>query len=725
MENTDLFAFDSIENLVLGAFDAVKPPLRISVSEAAEAYRILRDSPVLTGRWDNKVAPYMVEPTDMMLSRLFRAVVFVGPSQSSKTESFFNLLCHAVMCDPGAILLVHMTQDQAGSFTKTRLNPFHRHTSVVGDRLLPGASNNGLYFKRYLGGARLSIGWPTINSLSSRSFRTVFLTDYDRMPLDVDGEGNAFDLSMARTTTFGRRGGVFAESTPGFDFEENDWSPDFPHQGPPVPGIVALYNRGDCRRWYWRCVECHLAFEPAWSLMHYPKDADPLEAGEQAYLGCPHCGAVYEEDSTDRPGRYEMNLNGKWLVSGQTWAKDGSVVGDARRSDIVSYWLKGPAAAMRKWSEMVSDMVRAEIEWNNALDEASLRTKTNTTLGEVYVPKSTAGDRSPEQYRQRAYDYGFKLVPAGGRFLVASVDVQYNRFEVQVHAIGKGGDIWIVDRFAIRESCRDDPNREGVKAGVQPFVYAEDWKVLVEQVLAVEYELADGSPRRMRLKAAVCDSVGGDRTTTNAYEFWRWLKRGPDEEERERGLYDAWGPHHIELLWLYHGMVVRNAPRTQIAYPDSGHRGKDAGAKGEIPILRSHSDLQKDELYARLGREELGTGAIHFADWLSLDWYRELTAEKRDPVKKTWLNPSGRRRNESWDLLCMCLAACNERMIIGWNHFDWANPPLWAAEWDDNELIYDTTLDPSLEVRHEREKRGRGEDAAAKKERRRRALGWG
>ena len=42
----------------------------------------------------------------------------------------------------------------------------------------------------------------------------VLLTDYDRMPDDVDGEGSPFDLARGRTRTFGSRAYVVAESSP-------------------------------------------------------------------------------------------------------------------------------------------------------------------------------------------------------------------------------------------------------------------------------------------------------------------------------------------------------------------------------------------------------------------------------------------------------------------------------------------------------------------------------
>jgi phage terminase large subunit GpA-like protein len=38
--------------------------------------------------------------------------------------------------------------------------------------------------------------------MSSSDYKSVALTDYDRFPEDIDGEGDAFSLGSKRTTTF-------------------------------------------------------------------------------------------------------------------------------------------------------------------------------------------------------------------------------------------------------------------------------------------------------------------------------------------------------------------------------------------------------------------------------------------------------------------------------------------------------------------------------------------
>ena len=58
-----------------------------------------------------------------------------------------------------------------------------------------------------------------------------------------------FDLARARTRTFGANGTTFAESSPGFEVKDPKWIRQSAHEAPPCEGILALYNRGDRRRW--------------------------------------------------------------------------------------------------------------------------------------------------------------------------------------------------------------------------------------------------------------------------------------------------------------------------------------------------------------------------------------------------------------------------------------------------------------------------------------------
>ena len=285
----------------------------------------------------------------------------------------------------------------------------------------------------------------------------------------------------------------------------------------------------------------------------------------------------------------------------------------------------------------------------------------------------------------RAKPLGQREVPPGVRFLSASIDVQKNRFVVQVHGTGVGKDVTVIDRFEIKKSKRVD--EDGERLWVNPGAYPEDWKLLVEEVLLKSYPLMDGSGRRMGIKLTMCDSGGKEGVTANAYDFYRWLRVGDDPETAviEQGDY-KWEPGLATRFLLVKGASTKHAPRVAISFPDSQRKDRSAGARGEVPVLLMNTDLLKDTLDKMLDRTEPGGGRVNFPDWLDDNFFTELTVEVKDP-NKGWLNPR-KYRNESWDLLVYYLAGTLTK-LVGLEHLNWEQPPGWAEEWDQNDLVFD------------------------------------
>ena len=609
-----------------------------------------------------------------------------GMIPTHNTDIFLNWQTHTVVCDPADMMLIQTSQTTARDFSIRRVDRLHRYTKEVGDRLIQRRDADNTYDKQYASGMLVTLSWPTINELSGKPIPRLWLTDYDRMTQDVDGEGSPFDLAKKRATTFGSHGMCAAESSPGFVVDNPKWMPSSKHEAPPTQGILSLYNRGDRRRWYWRCVECKTPFEPDFSLIHYPDSEDFMEAAEMATMKCPHCDMDYHHDPMDgMPGKYEMNKMGRWVKDGQFWMPDGSMEGRGIRSDIASFWLKGVAASFASWKTLVFNYLTASREWEQNGTEEALKTTVNTDQGMPYTPKSMASDRLPEQLKSRAKPLGQREVPPGVRFLSASIDVQKNRFVVQVHGTGVGKDVTVIDRFEIKKSKRVD--EDGERLWVNPGAYPEDWKLLVEEVLLKSYPLMDGSGRRMGIKLTMCDSGGKEGVTANAYDFYRWLRVGDDPETAviEQGDY-KWEPGLATRFLLVKGASTKHAPRVAISFPDSQRKDRSAGARGEVPVLLMNTDLLKDTLDKMLDRTEPGGGRVNFPDWLDDNFFTELTVEVKDP-NKGWLNPR-KYRNESWDLLVYYLAGTLTK-LVGLEHLNWEQPPGWAEEWDQNDLVFD------------------------------------
>jgi phage terminase large subunit GpA-like protein len=659
----------------------LRPPRRLTVAEGAARALVLKRPGDAAVPWSATDTPYMVEPMNMLASRNHAAVCFVGSAQSGKTAALGEgWMAHAVTNDPGDMLIVQMTEAKAREYSKQRIDRALRHSPELA-ALMGTASDDNTHDKSFRHGMWLRIAWPTVTNLSSTSYRYVFLTDYDRMPDDIDGEGDAFTLGMKRTTTFMSRGMTAVESSPGHPWTDPLWQPSTPHEAPPVGGILGIYNRSDRRRWYWPCPDCREFFEaaPGVGLFNLPPDDQLLEDVRSADIGklakhyanvvCPHCGSLIEFRH-----RYDLNQRGIWVPDNARVTADREIVGEPMTSSIVGYWIGGVAAAYQSWESLLNKHFQGLRDYAMTGNEESLRVATNTDQAMPYIPRHLLEASSRSKPLEDRGDDNLQryVVPEQTRCVVAAVDVQggsTSRFVVQIHAIGPHMEQWLVDRYDIRHS-----NREGMgqdKAQVDPAAYAEDWDLLTERLLRATWRTPDAT-REIKLKLLVVDTGGEDGTTWNAYA---WFRRVRNDSLAER-------------VMLYKGANTPNAPILKLSRV--GKRGtKD---KGDIPLYICNPNLLSDGVDSGLRRATPGPGYLHFPrpkhptqnpkGWLPQAFFDEMKAEQRGKNGK-WQQV--RKRNESFDLCRMIRAGM---LRLGLDKIkDWNRVPPWLAPLELNSMV--------------------------------------
>ncbi|HFK8962545.1 TPA: phage terminase large subunit family protein [Escherichia coli] len=650
----------------------LRAPRRMRVADAVAQYMRVPMGAGNSVPWDPLVAPYVIEPMNCLASREYDAVIFVGPARTGKTIGLIDgWVIYNVICDPADMLIIQMTEEKAREHSKKRLARTFRVSPEVVSRLSPNKNDNNVYDRTFLAGNYLKIGWPSVNIMSSSDYKCVALTDYDRFPEDIDGEGDAFSLASKRTTTFMSSGMTLVESSPGRDVKDVKWRRTSPHEAPPTTGILSLYNRGDRRRWYWPCPHCGEYFQPCGDVVAGFRDiADPVLASEAAYIQCPSCsGRIMPEQ------KRELNGCGVWLRDGESINADGSRYGDPRRSRIASFWMEGPAAAYQTLSQLVYKLLTAEQEYETTGSEETLKTVINTDWGLPYLPRASMEQRKSELLEQRAEPVPSRSVPDGVNFLVATVDVQagrHRRFVVQVTGYGSRGERWIIDRYNITQSLRGDSDGESQR--IDPASYPEDWDVLLTDVFHKSWPLASDPSQQMRLMAMAVDSGGEDGVTDNAYKFWRRCRR------------DGLG----KRIYLFKGDSIRRAKLITRTFPDNtGRTGRRAQAAGDVPLWLLQTDALKDRVNNALWRDSPGPGYVHFPDWLGSWFYDELTYEERSSDGK-WSKP-GRGANEAFDLMVYAEALV---ILHGYEKIRWPDAPEWASRETWLECVPDS-IEPS------------------------------
>ncbi|EKJ6979912.1 phage terminase large subunit family protein [Enterobacter hormaechei] len=634
----------------------LRAPRRMPVADAVGTYMRVPMGAGNSVPWDPDLAPYVIEPMNCLASREYDAVVFVGPARTGKTIGLIDgWIVYNIVCDPADMLVIQVSEEKAREHSKKRLDRTFRCSPEVKNRLSPRRNDNNVYDRTFRAGNYLKLGWPSVNIMSSSDYKSVALTDYDRFPEDIDGEGDAFSLASKRTTTFMSSGMTLVESSPGRDIRDTKWRRTTRHEAPPTTGILSLYNRGDRRRLYWPCPHCGEYFQPEMDNMTgYRDSSDPVLASEAAFLQCPACKGRITPDM-----KRALNMKCVWLRDGQSIDRKGQVSGDGRRSRIASFWMEGPAAAYQTWAQLIYKYLTAEQEYESTRSEETLKTVINTDFGRPYLPRASLEQRKSELLEQRAEDVPKRSVPDGVQFLTATVDVQAGRdrrFVVQVTGYGSMGERWIVDRYNIRYSLRCDGNGESIQ--VDPASYPEDWDLLLTDVFEKTWPLASDPSKGMRLMSMAVDSGGEDGVTDNAYKFWRRCRR--------EGLG--------KRIYLFKGDSVRRSKLIQRTFPDNtGRSTRRAQATGDVPLYLLQTDALKDRVNNALWRDSPGPGYVHFPAWLGSWFYDELTYEERSNEGK-WSKP-GRGANEAFDLLVYADALA---ILSGYEKIKWPSAPEWA-----------------------------------------------
>lgn len=402
--------------MTLSAFETVDvawraglaPDPDMTVTQWADAHRMLPATAAEPGRWRTARTPYAAEIMDALspASGVERVVVMAA-AQVSKTEIGLNFIAASVALWPGLTLHVSPTTESARRMVRTRVDPMIEATPELTDRIVtpgPRKAGNSAFFKSYPGGAIAFVGANSGVGLRSTPARFVVLDEVDAFPHDAGGEGDPVQLAIARTATFRGRRKILMLSTPtlkGFS------------------RIEAAYEESDQRRLFVPCPECR-EFQPlTWSGIVWPEGAP-----EQAHYVCSECGSVIEEKSKPR-----MLAEAEWRATAD---------GDGR---TVGFHITGLASPFTTWTEIATDFLAAKASAER------LQVWTNTALGDSFEDRETAPLAADTlQAKAENPDVPWsELLPDGALVLTCGVDTQDDRLELEIVAWGLGEESWSVD----------------------------------------------------------------------------------------------------------------------------------------------------------------------------------------------------------------------------------------------------------------------------------------
>jgi phage terminase large subunit GpA-like protein len=437
----------------------LRAPPQMTVSEWADAHRVMPTMNAEPGPWRTARVPYLREIMDCLsTSSQVERVVFMKGAQTGGTEACLNAIGFWIDHAPGIILCVWPSLDMVRRNSRTRIEPLVDGTPALRRKIAPPRAKdpgNTVNQKEFAGGALVMTGANSATGLRSLPARYLVLDEVDAFPADADGEGDPVALAIQRTVTFRGRRKIMLVSTP---------------TDAGVSRIEKAFAESDQRRYFVPCPHCR-AFQPLqWRGVTWP-EGEP----QKAFYACLECGGVIEE--RHKPA----------LLAGGEWR--ATAPGDGRTA---GYHLSALYSPFETWAEIAAEFLAVKN------DPLRLRPWTNTKLGEPFEDRDGAAFDA-EGLAARCEDFGERL-PEGVVVLTAGVDVQGDRLALEIVGWGVGEESWSITY----EEIWGDP--------AKPEVWA---------ALDVELTRAYRHPRAgaMRVRAACVDS-GGHHTQT-VYAFAR------------------------------------------------------------------------------------------------------------------------------------------------------------------------------------------------------------
>lgn len=383
--------------------DGLRPPPSLTVSQWAEAHRVLE------GTTSSEPGPYRTDRVPFareIMDRLSpqdpcEMVVLMKGSQVSGTEMGNNWLGYVMHHVPGPMLVVLNTLEIAEAWSKERLSSLIEKTPALKERIAPSKSRDGgnaTRMKKFPGGSIHIAGGNSAASLRSRPVRYLMLDEVDSYEIDADGEGDPVELARKRQATFANRK-TFAVSSPKYEATSR---------------ILQLFQQGDQRYFHLPCPVCEKAQPLEWRNVRWPP-GKPREAG---YV-CDGCGVLWTDAD-----KLRALARGQWVPSAEF---------DGR---IRSYHLSGLYSPWQTFGDIAERWAAAKG------DPVKLQVVVNTDLGEAWQEhEGEAIDETGLLARRE----GYEGVPAEVAVLTCGVDVQDNRLELEIVGWGADLETWNID----------------------------------------------------------------------------------------------------------------------------------------------------------------------------------------------------------------------------------------------------------------------------------------
>jgi phage terminase large subunit GpA-like protein len=333
---------------------------------------------------------------------------------------------------------------------------------------------------------------------------------------------------------------------------------------------------------------------------------------EEAHFTCIACGAMIEEHH-----RPQMLAKFEWRARNP-----------AARREHRSFWIWSAYSYLQSWERIANEWLK------NKGDPAGEKTFINDAAGKPY---RASGEARPwEELRDRAAEshYVRGTVPAGALLLMLGIDCQADRVEWQLVGFGREYRRYVIDYGIVDRHISDPDCQRNLD-----LVLAKQWRNVAGQSLGIDMTAIDG----------------------NAWteDVWTFARRHPSSK-----------------LIMVRGRGDDNAPRLARVKRE---RNEKTGMllKYSKRFYHLGVSILKMSLYRDLAKDDpLATGFVAFPSGFGDEYFQELTAERRMPVKRggstvyRWIK-ADRQDNEALDTLVQATGAALKFGVYGMSDVSW------------------------------------------------------
>jgi phage terminase large subunit GpA-like protein len=537
------------------------PPPLLKVSEWAEQNIFLRKG--TTARPGQlQIEPYQREIMDAMCDCEVAGVVCRKCTQIGWSLILNAVAGYFICCDPKPVMMIQPTHQNAKDYSKKRIAPLIEDCPALKDRIAQNVSRKGgntTLLKEFPGGFFKLTGANSGAALRSDPVPVLLFDEIDAYPHDVDGEGDPIKIAEKRSGQWDDAKS-FKGSTPG--------------EPKGISRIDEEYDKGSQGLFHVPCPHC--GFEQAlwWRdpetqeyRLVYEVDALGLPKRDSIRYVCKSCrGSILEQKHKN-----SMLRAGRWVHK-----YPERLVKSYHINALYSPW-------KLNWHTLAT-------EWVEAQDKPEkLKTFINLNLGETWDEGGVTFDRNALVERKECYKPGASedeqqeiVVPEAVAVLVASVDVQHNRLELQVTGFGAEEEQWLINH----EQVMGDPG--------QP----EVWRELDDWLLTAYPRVGGGE---MLPVITLIDSGSGGHADS-VYKFTEL------RQNTRRRVYACKGFDFLSKP----GLAVRGTTKKQ-----------------NVIVWNVATYAAKDRIISRLKKAQPGPGFMHFPMWTTEEYFDQLTAEKK------------------------------------------------------------------------------------------------